>query len=214
MKKMSDSNAFGLLKRYKIPVVKQLLARNENHAITFAKNIGYPVVMKLSSPEVIHKTEFKAIALNIKNDNEARVAFKELTANAKKRKIKRIDGILVQKMQKGHEVIIGSKIDPQFGPVILFGLGGIFVEVFKDVTMRLIPIERRDAREMIQEIKGYQMLNGARGQKPVNFKALENCLMGVSNMVWKNKKVKELDINPLFVNEREAIAVDVRIFTE
>ena len=201
-----------LLKKYRIPVVRHSLVKKEEQAVAYAKKIGYPVVLKLSSPDIIHKTDAKAVLVGIKDEKELRKGFQKLLAIAKKKRAK-VDGILVQDFAEGHEIIIGSSRDPQFGPTILFGLGGIFVEVLKDVTFRVIPIDRKDAKEMIKEIKGYKILAGVRGEKGIDFKALEDCLLKVSKMVWSEKKpIKELDINPLFANDKGCVATDVRIF--
>lgn len=215
MKKLGDKEAQKLLKRWKIPCAEQFLTKNPEQAVRFAKRIGYPVVLKVESPDVIHKTETGGVETNIRDEEDVRRAFKGITRNVKRKVPKaRIKGILIQKMFDGREVIVGSKTDPQFGPVIMFGLGGIFVESLKDVTFRVIPIKRSDAKEMIKEIRGYKILQGVRGLKPVNFMALEKCLLAVSEMVWRSKKIKELDINPLFANEKGVIAVDVRIIVE
>lgn len=212
MRKLSYKEAKKLLRRWKIPCAEQFLARDAEQALRFAKRIGYPVVLKVESPDVIHKTETGGVETNIRDEEDIRRAFKGITGNVRRKVPKaRIKGILIQKMFEGREVIVGSKTDPQFGPVIMFGLGGIFVESLKDVTFRVIPIKRDDAKGMIKEIRGYKILQGVRGLKPVNFRALENCLLAVSEMVWKSKKIRELDINPLFVNEKGVVAVDVRV---
>ncbi len=217
MKKLDDTKAFKILKKYKIPVVKQFLAKNEKQAVKYAKRIGYPVALKISSKDVIHKTDIRGLMLGIKTDQDVVSGYKRIIKNVRSKKPKaKIDGVLVQEMIKGREIIIGSKSDPQFGPVLLFGLGGIFVELLKDIRIRIIPVESRDAREMIFEIKWYRILAGVRGQRGVNLKALENCLLNVSRMVWASTRtkraIKELDINPLFVNEKGVLAADVRIF--
>ncbi len=214
MKKLGERETWSLLKRWKIPVAEYFLAKNPEQAAGFAERVGYPVVLKISSREIIHKTEAGGVESCLKNEKDVKHAFERIMRNAGKAYPKaKIDGVLVQKMMEGHEIILGSKTDPQFGPVLMFGMGGIFVEVLKDVTFRLIPVTRKDVREMIHEIKGYKILKGTRGQRPVNFRMLENILLRVSDMVWKTEKpeIKELDINPLFVNSREAVAVDVRI---
>ncbi len=203
------------MRKYRIPVLGQLLAKNEKQALLAAKRIGWPVALKISSPDIIHKTDFGGVALNIQNEKQLSEAFNRIIIRARKKYPKaKIDGILVQEMFKGkgaREVIIGSKIDSQFGPIIMFGLGGVFVEVMKDVSFRLIPIERKDAREMIREIRGYSMLEEFRGMRRINFEALEDCLLKVSNIVWKNRKIKELDVNPLFADSKGVIAADFRV---
>ncbi|MBI2676224.1 MAG: acetate--CoA ligase family protein [Candidatus Aenigmarchaeota archaeon] len=215
MAKLSDMQAYSLMKKYRIPVLGQILARNEKQALMAAKRIGWPVALKISSPEIIHKTDFGGVELNVLNEKQLSETFSRIIIRARKKYPKaKIDGILVQEMFKGkaaREVIIGSKTDSQFGPIIMFGLGGVFVEVMKDVSFRLIPIERKDARGMIREIRGYPMLEEFRGMRRVNFEALEDCLLRASSMVWKNKRIKELDINPLFADSKGAIAADFRV---
>ncbi len=213
MKKLTEFESKKILKKFAIPITKEFLAKNPSEAKKFAKMIGYPVVLKIQSPDILHKTEAGGVILNLKNEEGVSKGFEEMMKSARKYdKNAKILGILVQEMiREGRQCIIGSKKDPQFGPVIMFGLGGIFVEVFKDVSFRIIPIERKDAKEMISEIKGYEILKGVRGQKPVNFKALEDVLLKVSDMVWKEKKMEELDINPLFVDSKGVKAADARM---
>ncbi len=218
MKNLTENEAKEFLKKWRIPVTKEFLAKNQKEAVRLAKKLRFPVVLKISSPQILHKTDADGVIVDIQNEKEVLEGFDKIIKNAKKYNPKaEIKGVLVQEMVKGHdfrEVIIGSKKDLQFGPVIMFGLGGIFVEVLKDVSFRIIPIERKDAKEMISEIRGYKILKGVRGQKPISFKALEDCLLNVSKMVWKNKKINELDINPLFVNSKRLVAVDARIIME
>ena len=212
-KKLAEFEAKKLLAKYGIPVTKELLAKNPQQAAASAKMIGFPVALKVQSPDILHKTDAGGVLLDLKNCDEVAKGFENIIKNAKAyKKDAKILGVLVQEMvTEGHQCIVGSKNDPQFGPVLMFGLGGIFVEVIKDVAFRIIPFERKDAKEMIAEIKGYVILKGVRGQKPVNFRALEDALLRVSNMVWKNRKIEELDINPLFVSEKGVKAADARI---
>ncbi len=215
MAKLTDAETERLVKKWKIPHVRQALAKTPAQAGKAGERLGWPVVMKVSSPDIIHKTEVGGIVLNVGSKMEAESAFERILGNARKKAGKaRINGVLVQEMVRGkevREVIIGSKQDPTFGPVIMFGLGGVFVEVMKDVSFRVVPLERSDAREMIEEIRSYPILAGSRGQKPVNFKALEDCILAVSRMVWGEKRIKELDINPLFADSRRVLAGDVRV---
>lgn len=220
MDKLPDAASERLLKRYRIPYPKSIHAPTEEAAAKAARKIGFPVVMKVSSPDIIHKTEAKAVIINIKDAQQARAAFKQIVRNSRKHKPRaRIKGVQVFEMvpQGTREVIIGSKQDPQFGPVLMFGLGGIFVEVLKDVTFRVIPLERKDAREMIRELRGLRILEGVRGKPAVSFRLLEDTIMKVSRMVWENsdkgKRIKELDINPLFVDDKQVWAADVRMFS-
>lgn len=214
MKKLDDLKTRIIMKKFGIPFVKQVLAKNEEQAVNHAKKMGYPVVLKISSPDIIHKTDVGGVILDIGNAEELREEYKKMLKKVKKKKPKaKIDGVIMQEMvpKDSREMIVGARRDPQFGPVVMFGLGGVWVEALKDVSFRLAPLDRNDAKKMIKEIRGYIILEGFRGQKPVNFKVLEDVLMNVSKLIWKNKRIQELDINPLFINEKKAIAVDARI---
>ncbi len=218
MRKLPEGETERLLKKFRIPYPRHILARTEEAAVKAAGKIGFPVVMKVSSPDIIHKTDAKCVIINIRDTGSARAAYRQILRNARKFKPRpRVEGVSVCQMVPSgtREVIVGSKQDPQFGPVLMFGLGGIFVEVLRDVSFRLIPLERRDAREMLREIRGFRILEGVRGQKPVNFRTLEDTVMKVSRMVWANsgkgRKIQELDINPLFVDEKRVWAADVRV---
>jgi len=216
MKKMDDIEAAKLVKDAGVPVARHVLAGTEAEAVRAAKKIGYPLVLKISSPDIVHKTEAKAITLDVENVFQLRKEFSLLIKNAKKYKPRvHIQGVIVQEMISGpqqREVIIGGKRDPQFGPVIMFGLGGIFVEIMKDVSFGIVPIQRKDAKFMISNIKGFPVLKGTRGQKRANIKAIEDCLLKISRLLWNNKRIKEIDINPLFIDNKKCVAADVRIF--
>lgn len=199
-----------LLKRYGIAVASGMLAKSGEEAVAAAAEIGYPVAMKAVS-DVLHKTEANAVRTNITSPQDAKKAYDAIAANVKKfNPGARLKGILVQEQLAGVETIVGSAMDPQFGPMISFGLGGVFVEMIKDVAFRVIPITEHDAEEMVHEIRGYEALAGFRGAKPVNLGLLKKTLLAVSSMV-KREKIKELDINPLFVSDRLCVAADVRI---
>ena len=168
MKKLSDSEALKLAAKYRIPLAKTFLAKNEKQAALFAKKARYPVALKVASVDIVHKVDSGGVILDVKDEAGLREGFQQILKSVRKKNPKaKIDGVLVQQLVQngGTELIIGSKTDPQFGPVIMFGLGGIFVEVLKDVAFRIIPIVRRDAAEMIREIKGYALLNGYRGHE-------------------------------------------------
>lgn len=205
-----------LFKEAKIPVVETKLATSKTEAIELAKKMGFPVVMKIVSPDVVHKSDAGGVKLKIENATQAGKAYSEILANIKKHYPKaKIIGVSVQKMAKqGVEVIIGMTKDAQFGPVIMFGLGGILVEVLKDVSFRIVPLEKRDAAEMITEIKGFPILKGYRGQEPANIPFLEDLIVKVSEFVDKTPEIKELDLNPVFAYKDGAIAVDARIILE
>jgi len=205
-----------LLKAARIPVVETRLAASKKEAMEIAAKLGFPVVMKIVSPDVVHKSDAGGVRLSIMNAAQAGRAYSEILANIKKQYPRaRITGVTVQKMAKqGIEVIIGMTKDAQFGPVIMFGLGGILVEVLKDVSFRIVPMTKRDASEMIGEIKGYPILKGYRGQDPADIPFLEDLIVKVSEFVDKNPEIKELDLNPVFAYKDGALAVDARIILE
>jgi acetate---CoA ligase (ADP-forming) len=200
----SAEETLSLFKRYEVPVVEHQLVRRSSEGIEAAHRIGYPVVLKIAEPFILHKTEAKAVHLEIQNDDQLKQAFEEMTA----------DVYLLQKMAlDGVDTIVGGKRDDEFGPVVMFGLGGIFVEVMKDVTMRVAPIDDRLAREMIEEIQGSPLLKGARGRPLADVEELSRVLVNVSKLLVDQPAIKGLDINPLRVFERGAgcLALDVKI---
>ncbi len=216
--KMDDEAAQRLLIKYHIPVLKQVVAKDLAGAIKAVKRIGYPLALKVSSPDIVHKTEVDGVSLNIRNELELRTEYKRIAESVKRKAPKaRVAGFVVQRMMEGknvRELIIGSKLDPQFGPVVMFGLGGIFVEVLEDVSFRLAPLAKEDAREMLAEIKGERLLQGFRGRKAVNTGAIISCLLSVSRLVAENPNIRELDINPLFADDRIAAAGDFRVLVD
>ncbi len=205
-----------LLKKAGIPVVEAKLARSKKEAVSLSKEMGFPVVLKISSPDVIHKSDSGGVKLGLANAAQVGKAYNEIISSIKKTYPKaEIQGVSVQPMAPpGVEVIVGMSKDSQFGPVLMFGLGGILVEVLKDVSFRIVPVTERDAREMIREIKGYPILEGYRGQKPASIPALEKLIVKVSQFVEKNPQIKELDLNPIFAYPDKAVAVDARIILE
>jgi acetyl-CoA synthetase (ADP-forming) len=205
-----------ILKQIGIPVVETKLAKTQKEAVSFSQKIGFPVALKIISPDVIHKTDSGGVKLGLKNVSEVREAYHEILKGVRKQYPDAvIHGVSVQKMVRpGTEVIIGTSKDPQFGPVIMFGLGGIFVEVLKDVAFRVIPIDRRDAQEMVKEIKGYPLLQGYRGKEPANITVLVEMILKISNLIHKNPQIKGLELNPVFAYKDRAVAVDARIILE
>jgi acyl-CoA synthetase (NDP forming) len=205
-----------LLKKAGIPVVEAKLARSKKEAISVSKEMGFPVVLKISSPDVVHKSDSGGVKLGLANATQVGKAYTEIISSVKQAYPEaQIEGVSVQPMApSGVEVIVGMSKDPQFGPVLMFGLGGILVEVLKDVSFRIVPVTERDAREMIREIKGYPILEGYRGQKPASIPALEKLIVKVSQFVEKNPQIKELDLNPIFAYPDKAVAVDARIILE
>jgi len=205
-----------ILKQVGIPVVEARLAKNQKEVVSLSQKIGFPVVLKIISPDVVHKTDSGGVKLGLKSVSEVRKAYNEILASVKKQFPSAvIHGVSVQKMARpGTEIIIGTSKDPQFGPVIMFGLGGIFVEMLKDVSFRIIPVARRDVQEMIQEIKGYPLLQGYRGKEPASIPVLVDMILKISNLINKNPQIKELELNPVFAYKDRAVAVDARIILE
>ena len=181
-----------------------------------ADTIGYPVVLKILSPDVIHKSDVGGVIVNVKDADAVREGYQSIISNVKKHVGKaRIRGIFVEEFAPaGVEVIIGAIKDPQFGPALMFGLGGIFVEVLKDVSFRVAPITKYDAQEMLQEIKGYPILTGVRGQEPRDTGALVDILLKVSKLVIDYPAINQLDLNPVFSYSKGAKCVDARIILE
>ncbi len=213
---LTEVESKGLLKKAGIPVVEAKLARSKKEAISISKEMGFPVVLKINSPDVVHKSDSGGVKLGLANATQVGKAYNEIISSVKQAYPEaQIQGVSVQPMASpGVEVIVGMNKDPQFGPVIMFGLGGILVEVLKDVSFRIVPLTERDAREMIKEIKGYPILEGYRGQKPASIPKLENLIVKVSQFVEKNPQIKELDLNPIFAYPDKAVAVDARIILE
>jgi len=208
-----ETEAKELLKEYGIPVPDFKLIKSEEEITGLAKEINFPIVMKIVSPDIIHKTDAGGVKIGIKDEKEARIAYQEIIFQAKKyNKEARISGVIIYAMvPQGTEIIIGMMKDPHFGSVIMFGLGGIFVEALKDISFRILPIEERDAREMITEIKGYEILKGARGEASKDIEAIKILLMKISQLVLENPEISEIDLNPVFVFEKSLQVVDARM---
>ncbi len=208
-----ETEAKELLKEYKIPVPNFKLIKSENEIIGLAKEINFPIVMKIVSPDIIHKTDAGGVKVGIKDEKEAELAYQEIISKVKKyNKEAKIEGVIVYPMVlQGTEIIIGMMKDPHFGPVVMFGLGGIFVEVLKDISFRILPIEERDAGEMITGIKGYEILKGARGNPPRDIQAIKEVLLKVSKLTTENPEINEIDLNPIFVFEKGLQVVDARM---
>jgi acyl-CoA synthetase (NDP forming) len=205
-----------LLKQVGIPVVETRLAKNQKEAVLLSQKIGFPVALKVASPDIIHKSDSGGVKLSLNKIAEVKAAYNEIMKAVRKQYPNAlIHGISVQKMVRpGTEVIVGSSKDLQFGPVIMFGLGGIFVELLKDVSFRIIPMVRKDAEEMIKEIKGYPLLQGYRGKEPSNIPALVEMILKISHLIEENPQIKELELNPIFAYRDSALAIDARIVLE
>ncbi len=213
---LTEVESKALLKKAGIPVVEAKLARSKKEAISISNEMGFPVVLKVSSTEVVHKSDSGGVKLGLTNATQVGKAYSEILSSIKQAYPQaQIDGVSVQPMAApGVEVIVGMSKDPQFGPVLMFGLGGILVEVLKDVSFRIVPVTARDAKAMIREIKGYPVLEGYRGQEPASIPALEKLIVKVSQFVEKNPQIRELDLNPIFAYPDKAVAVDARIILE
>ncbi len=212
---LPESEAHEVLKAYGFPVLEFRLAKNEQECLQYAGEIGYPVALKIVSPDILHKVDVGGVRLNIEDEAGLKRAYKDILYSVKPAKTEvNIWGILVQKMAKGgKETIIGMNRDPNFGALLMFGLGGVYVEVLKDVTFRIAPIRELSAQRMIKEIRGYKILEGYRGEMPSDIAAIAECLKRLSQLVTDFEEIEELDINPLLVFEKGkgARVVDARI---
>ena len=210
---LSEIEAKQLLESAGVPVSPARLAKTKDEAAKMAAELGFPAVLKIVSPQITHKSDVGGVALGLTSADEVSAAFERVVANAKKAAPDAtIEGVAVQRMERqGTEVIIGMTTDPQFGPVMMFGLGGVMVEILKDVAFRVVPINERYARRMIHEIKGYPVLEGFRGSEPADVGKLQELLLKVSSFIEAHPEVAELDLNPVFAYKDGAIAVDARV---
>lgn len=210
-----EEEGYEVLEAYGFPTPKSILCTTEQECINAARQIGYPLVMKIVSPDIIHKSDAGGVKVGIKTDDELKKSFNTITENALKYKSDaKIKGVLVQEMVKSaKETILGASQDPTFGPVIMFGLGGIYVEVLKDVVFRIVPIDEQEAMNMVESIKTIKLLKGVRGEKSSDLRAISDSLQRLSQLVVDFPEIKEFDINPLLVLEegKGARVVDARI---
>lgn len=215
-----ENEAKDIMKAYGIPIPPYNTAVTADEAVTKSKEIGFPVVLKILSKDILHKSDAGGVKINLKNDDDVRKAFNAIMENAKKygqEKGISVDlsrGVFISAFaDMGTEMIVGVTKDPQFGHALMTGLGGIFVEVLKDVSFRLIPFNEVDAREMLNELKAYKILEGIRGEAPRDVDALVNVMLSVSKMIEENPEITELDCNPTFVYEKGkgVLVVDARI---
>ncbi|MFX0142382.1 MAG: acetate--CoA ligase family protein [Candidatus Hodarchaeota archaeon] len=203
-----------IIQAYGINAGAYKIATNPDDAAKFANEIGFPVVCKIVSPEIIHKTDAGGIKLNLKTNEEVKAAYNEIIENAKKYKADaKIVGINVQKMaEKGiTEVIVGMTTDPQFGPALMFGLGGIYVEIYKDVSFRVCPITEFDANEMIKDIKAFPLLDGFRGAPKADINILVDILLKTCKLSLDIPEIDQIDLNPIIALQKGAAVVDARI---
>lgn len=205
---LSEYESKIVLASYDIPVTREIIIQKDNDIISAAHEIGYPVVMKGCSPEITHKTEKDLIRTDIRDDKEALDTFNDIMAGMNGSH----GAILIQEMIKGkRELVIGLIRDPQFGPCVMFGLGGIFTEILKDVSFRLAPLEKRDALEMMDEIKAHKILDAVRGMEPVDRELLSKMLINVGKIGVENDAIKEIDINPVIISGSRPVAVDALV---
>jgi acyl-CoA synthetase (NDP forming) len=196
-----------------VPVTLSRLATSADEAAAVATELGFPIVLKVVSPDIAHKSDVGGVVLGLEDADAVRAGYEAMMAKVKANAPgAKIEGVAVQQMAaSGTEVIIGTTTDPQFGPVMMFGLGGIFVEVMKDVAFRIIPLEARDASQLVREIKAFPVLEGVRGQAGADLAALEKMILQVSEFAQKHPEVAELDLNPVIARPDGAIAVDARV---
>lgn len=215
-KSLLENESKTILTEYGIQVTKFNLAKNEKEAVEQANQIGYPIVLKIVSPDIIHKSDVGGVLVNLKTPADVTNAYARIIENVKKHKTDaKILGILVQEMApQSTEVIIGAIKDPQFGQTVMFGLGGIFVELLKDINFRVAPITAEDAKEMIMQLKAFPLLNGYRNTPAADIEALVSILCIVSNLVIEQPEIKELDLNPVMAYPIGAKTVDARIILE
>jgi len=205
---LSEHESKHILASYQIPVTREIVVDDGSDLIPAAREIGYPLVIKGCSPEITHKTEKGLVRTDIRNDREARDAFNAITARMNATK----GAVLVQEMIKGkRELAVGLIRDPQFGPCVMFGLGGIFTEILEDISFRLAPLEKRDALEMMDEIKAHKILDAIRGMEPVDREMLSDMLINVGRIGITNDRIKEMDINPVIISGSRPIAVDALV---
>ncbi|MDP3447792.1 MAG: acetate--CoA ligase family protein [Eubacteriales bacterium] len=208
-----EHEAWELFRAYDIPTRRCYLAKTVDEATVAASEIGYPIVLKIVSKDILHKSEAGGVKVNLTDEQSLQAGFFEIMQSVSNYKPDaQIEGILVCEMlHAGLETIIGMTRDASFGPTMMFGLGGIFVEVLRDVSFRVLPLSNADVMEMIGEIKGYKLLQGIRGEKPKDIDALAQLLLKVANMIEENPEIVELDINPCFIYEQGAMPADARV---
>ena len=208
-----EYEAMELFAQYGIPVPRFALAKTRAEAEAAAGEIGFPVVLKVVSPDIIHKSDVGGVVVGVKSAEEAGAAYDRIRANVAERAPGAdIHGVLVAaQAESGLECIVGMTQDASFGPAFMFGLGGIFVELLKDVAFRVLPLDKAEVLRMLRETKGYALLSGARGRAPMDVDALAQLILDVARMVEENPEIKELDINPLFVYSKGVLTVDARV---
>lgn len=211
---MPEHKAREFLSKHGIPFPKYKLATSKKDALEKATDVGFPLVMKIASPDVIHKTDVGGVKLHLKSKEEVATAWDEIMEKVNKYKpnAKILGTFLEREIEEGHEIIVGGTKDPVFGPTIMFGgVGGIYVELFDDVAFRLAPIDKKEAKKMMEETKGYKILNGYRGQPKADLSVIKNLLVKVSRIMDENEWISELDLNPVRAFPDKVLVLDAKI---
>ena len=212
---LTTKESIALLDAYGVRVCRSALAKTEDEAVAIANSIGYPIVMKMTSKTTSHKTDVGGVRVGIASEEALRREYRDLIAKLTERGLdKGLEGVLIQEMVKSsREMVCGLATDPQYGPMIMFGLGGVFVEVLKDISFRIAPLTDQDASEMVRSVKAWKLLEGVRGLPRAQTDKIEETLLRLSQLVTDFPRVSELDINPLMISDKdgEAIAVDARV---
>ena len=208
---LSEFESKQVLATYEIPVTREILVDDVKDLADAVEDVGFPLVLKGCSSDLAHKTEKGLIRVDIRNEREARTAFEEIMGAMEGMD----NAVLVQEMVKGQrELVVGLTRDPQFGPCVMFGLGGIFTEILKDIAFRVAPLEKRDALEMMREIKGHKILEAVRGMEAADLDIFSQILINVGRIGMEHEKVKEIDINPVIISGNRPIAVDALVVLE
>jgi len=211
-----------ILSKYKIPFCRGRIFKSKAKALNFAKKTGFPVVLKIASVDILHKTDIGGVKLGIKNEKDLKKSWNEILKQAQKVPTKsgildgkaigiKNEGVLVQKEIKGTEIILGMKRDEIFGPIMMFGGGGIFIELLKDVSFEICPLKKQEVKEMLKRTKVYKVLKGFRGFPRVNVEKIIKIILNLSKLSLKEKQIKEIDLNPIICNEKEVLVVDAKI---
>ena len=211
-----ETEAKAICADYRMPIPPFELAKSAEQASSVAQKLGYPIVLKIVSQDILHKTEAGGVLLGIQNPVDVRNGFSRIVDNARRYNSNaKLEGVLVQRMAPpGREIIIGGLVDPQFGQTLMFGLGGVFVEILRDVTLRIAPIVKQDAQEMIREIKAYPILKGFRGQPPADEDAIVDILLSASDLMMENQDINQMDLNPVMIYDKGASIVDARMILQ
>jgi acetyltransferase len=204
MEILSFKQAKDILLKYKLPFCETEIFNSLSSGLTYAESIGFPVVLKAYGSNIFHRTEKGGVAINIKTREDFRREWGNINES-----FKNAEGILVQKMIKGNELIVGMKRDEQFGPVLIFGMGGIYAELLKDISLRIAPVSRKEIEEMLKETKAYKIIKGFR-REGVNEEKLIDLVFKLSNMVVKERTIKSIDFNPVIGNEKDVLIVDFK----